>query len=306
MIESRAVARFVVRGGLAAAAAALLLSPARAAADERERCFNAYEHAQRLRQGGKLCASREKLQVCAEASCPSFVRKDCSAWLGEVEASISGVVVTATGPKGKTESQLVVFIDGERLAEPIDGHTFPVDPGKHDVRYELDGRSVEGHVLVPEGDKAFPLFVDYRALAPPPGPSPVPPPAQTDAPPEAPPAPSRPSWLLRLPVGTYVSGGLAVAAVGLFAGFGLAGNAAESCAPSCTHSQISTIRTDYFIADLSLAAALAAGGAAVTFALTAPRSGATPDGAKQARAAAWWLGVRPGVGGGLVAAGSRF
>jgi hypothetical protein len=302
MIESR-VGRLVVRGGLAAAAAALLLLPARAAADERERCFNAYEHAQRLRQGGKLCASREQLQVCADTSCPSFVRKDCSAWLGEVETSISGVVVTATGPKGKTDSQVAVFIDGERLAAPLDGHTFPVDPGKHDVRYELDGRSVEGHVLVPEGDKAFPLFVDFRALAPPV--APAPPPAPGDVPAETPPVPPRPSWLLRLPVGTYVTGGLAVAAVGLFAGFGLAGNAAESCAPSCTQSNVSTIRTDYFIADLSLAAALVAGGAAVTFALIAP-SGATPDGSKQAPAAAWWLGVRPGVGGALVGAGSRF
>jgi hypothetical protein len=301
MNESRIVARCVMRGGLAAAAAALLLLPAPAAADERERCFNAYERAQRLRQNSKLCASREQLLVCADASCPSFVRKDCSAWLGEVETSISGVVVTTTGQKGKTDSQVAFYIDGERLAEPLEGRAFPVDPGKHDVRYELDGRSVEGHVVVPEGDKAFPLYVDFRALSPPP----VPPPPPIDAPAEPSPPLPRPSWLLRLPVATYVSGGLAVAGVGLFAGFGLAGYSAESCAPACTRSQISSIRTNYVVADVSLAAAVAAGGAAVAFALIAP-SRTPADGAKQAPAAAWWLGVRPGVGGALVAAGTRF
>jgi hypothetical protein len=156
---------------------------------------------------------------------------------------------------------------------------------------------------VPEGDKAFPLFVDYRALAPPAAPTPAPAPASPSAAP--PPPDARPPWYSLVTVPTWAFGGVALAGLGLFTGFGLAGSSAEACAPSCTASQAASIRTDFVVADVSLVAGVAAAGAAVYFALTT-KSEEPPARSAPAPATAWWLGVRPAAGGAAVAAGGAF
>jgi hypothetical protein len=107
-----------------------------------------------------------------------------------------------------------------------------------------------------------------------------------------------------VPVATWAFGGLAATGVGIFTGFGLAGNAAEGCAPTCTRSQVASIRTDFLVADVSLAAAIAAGGAAAYFALTARPESA--PGRPAPPATAWWLGVRPEAGGASLAASGAF
>jgi hypothetical protein len=268
--------------------------PARAGADDAsDACYTAYEQGQRLRNDGKLRAARDELAVCTGQSCPAFVRKDCSAWLDEVETSIPAVVLMPpSDAKGKTDMAVTVFVDGERIADRIDGRAIPVDPGPHEVRYELDGRSATAHVVVPEGNKTFPLVVDPAVLGPPP------PVADTTSPPNKP-------WLARLPTSTYVLGGVALAGFASFAGFGLAGNSVESCAPTCTRAQVSSLRSDYVIADVSLLAALAAAGGAVYFAI---RSGAgAPSAAPaQAQTTAWWLGARFEGRGAVIGAGTSF
>jgi hypothetical protein len=298
----------MVRGGAVLAAAVSVVVPGRAIAENaRETCFIAYERAQRFRQDHKLLASREQLRLCMETSCPAFVRNDCGKWLGEVEESTPAVLlVTQNDQKGRTDNHVAVYVDGERVADAIDGREIPVDPGPHDVRYEIDGRVVETHVVVPEGQKQFPLLVDFRDLEPPPPPAhalelaPWPEPAAAND------AQSRsPPWYARLPLATYALSGVAVVGIAGFAGFGVAGNSAESCAPSCTHAQVGQIRTSYTIADVSLGVAVAAGAGALYFALTAKPEAKT-DGAPKAPAAAWWLGVRPAAGGGTVATGVRF
>jgi hypothetical protein len=102
-----------------------------------------------------------------------------------------------------------------------------------------------------------------------------------------------------------VLGGVAIVGLGTFAGFGFAGNAAQSCAPSCTRSQVDHVRLDYVLADVSVGLAVAAGAGAFFFALTA-KPAASPDVPAKAPAAAWWLGVRPAAGGAAVATGVSF
>jgi hypothetical protein len=299
----------MVRGGVLLAATVALGIPGRAvAANPREGCFNAYERAQRLRQDHKLRASREQLRLCVDTACPAFVKSDCSKWLGEVEAGLPAVLLTTPGDqKGRTGNRVAVFVDGELVAEQIDGRAIPVDPGPHDVRYELDGRSVKTHVVVPEGQKEFPLEVDFHQLDPPPASAHASElavwPDGGDANRAQP--PQSPAWYSRLPLSTYVLGGVAVAGVGAFAGFGVAGNSAESCAPSCTRSQVGEVRTDFTIADVSLGVSIAAAAGALYFALSA-RPAVGSDGAAKVSPAAWWLGVRPAVGGAAVATGVSF
>jgi hypothetical protein len=274
------------------------MCPVRAAADEaRDACFTAYEQGQRLRNDGKLRAARDQLAVCTDAACPAFVRKDCSGWLEEVETRIPAVVLMPpSDAKGKADMAVTLFVDGERIAEGIDGRAIPVDPGPHEVRYELDGRSVEEHVIVPEGNKAFPLVPDLGPVAP----QPPPPVADTTPPPNKP-------WLERLPTSTYVLGGVALVGFASFAGFGLAGNSIESCAPTCTQAQVSSLRADYVIADVSLLAALAATGGAVYFAIRSGADASAPSTAPaHAQTAAWWLGARLEGRGAVVGAGTSF
>jgi hypothetical protein len=298
------------RALLLGATALLFAVPLRAvAADGRKACFDAYVQAQRLRRDDKLRASREQLRTCASASCPAFVKNDCRAWLGEVEASLPSVVFEAqSDPQAEGSAPPTVFIDGERAAEAIGGPPISLDPGPHDIRYERDGRTVETHVLVPRGEKRFPIVLDLRALAPAPAPPSTPPPAVPVEPAadsvHASPPPHL-SWLVRLPLATYALGGAALGGFAVFGGFAIAGKSATSCAPLCSHNQVGVVRTDYTIADVALGVAIAASAGAVTFALTAKPDPAA-RGAAQAPAVAWWLGVRPAAGGASVATGATF
>jgi hypothetical protein len=280
--------------------------PARvaAAANTRDACFTAYEQAQRLRQDGKLRASRAELTVCADAACPRFVKKDCSTWIGEVEAKMSAIAVVGAHTSA-AESRVAIYVDGARLPDPLAGEPTPVDPGPHDIRYELDGRFVERQVVVPEGDKSFSLILDVGTLFPtapqapqapraPQAPQDVAHPADTPA----------PAWYARLPVPTYVLG--AVSALGLvsFASFALQGKATEACAPSCTRSEVSSLRAQYLAADVSLATAIAAGAGAVYFALTTKPQSAS--GSASPLSPAFWIGMGPETGGAAIAAGGTF
>jgi hypothetical protein len=285
-----------VRMVASVALASCLVLPGRAIADDaRDACFTAYEQGQRLRKDGKLRAAHDQLAACTDPACAGFVRKDCSAWLDQVESSIPAVVLMPrSDAKGSRDLSVTVFVDGERIAERIDGRAIPVDPGPHDVRYELDGRSVEQRVVVPEGNKTFPLVVDLDALAP-----------QPPSPPTAGTPPSRANpWFERLPTSTYVLGGVAMVGLASFTGFGLAGRSIQSCAPTCTRTQVSSLRSDYVVADVSLLMALAATGGAVYFGIRSTPD--APSAPAHARTSPWWLGAWLDGRGAVVDAGTSF
>ena len=202
----------------ASLAVAVALAPRAATADDatRDACFDAYEQAQRARNAGKLPDARARLLVCVDEACPAFVRKDCGAWLEQVQAEIAA-----------------------------------------------------------------------SAARTPPAPEPRPAPA----PPAPEPAAPQKPWLLRLPAPSYVLGGVALLGLASFAGFALAGESVQACAPDCSSTQVSALRRDYLLADVSLVGALAAAAGAVTFALTSSTeaTGAAPA---PPRATSWWLGLR--------------
>jgi hypothetical protein len=110
-----------------------------------------------------------------------------------------------------------------------------------------------------------------------------------------------------LPTASYALGGVALVGLAAFTGFALAGESVQSCAPSCTSSQVAELRRDYLVADVSLVGALAAAGGAVAFALVsnheAPSAAPPSVPSSVPRTASWWLGVRvesrgPWLGGG--------
>ncbi|XXY18382.1 hypothetical protein WME88_01855 [Sorangium sp. So ce216] len=239
-------------------AAAVLLAAAPAlgqGSDEKAVCLVMHEEAQVARQAGRFRAARGALLACARSSCPSLLRADCASWLDALVRKIPSVVISAESGRGD-EADIRVLIDGQVVAEALDGTELELDPGKHVFRFELPPHApVERTLLIRERERGRPVSVFFgeRPSAAPP-PPPIGTRSTTEATTEAAPEGARP-----VPLAVYALGGSALVAAGLFAGVGAAGMAERrslqaSCAPFCGEAQVQSVRTRFLIADLALAA----------------------------------------------------
>jgi hypothetical protein len=229
--------------------AAVLLAefPARAdlPPETLQACHQGYEQGQRLRRAGHLIQARKELLTCARDPCPSVFQPECVAWLAEVDRVLPSVVLDVrTG--GMTVSEARVWLDGQALADKLDGRAISVDPGEHHLRVEIAGLApVEKRELLVEGEKAHLVAFDL-------------------APARAAPIPTvtRPT-----PWAAIVTTSVGVLAVGSFAYFGATGLARRDdvlnqCLEHCQSSDISYVREHFTIADVSLAVSVVALGAA--------------------------------------------
>ncbi|WP_434045080.1 MULTISPECIES: hypothetical protein [Sorangium] len=236
---------------LTAAAALLAGSPALGQqADEKAACLEKHEEAQVARQQGRFREARGALLACARATCPSLLRSDCAGWLSALLQEIPSVVLSAESQRGD-EPDARVLIDGQLVAEALDGKEIEVDPGKRVFRFELPPHApIERTLLIRERERGRPVAVFFgeRAASPPPPALPGPPPPERPRP---------------VPLAVYVLGGSALVAAGLSAGFGAAGLAGRaslqaSCAPFCDDAQVQPVRTRLLVADVALAAGVGA------------------------------------------------
>ncbi|HEY3817731.1 MAG TPA: hypothetical protein VGL81_11195 [Polyangiaceae bacterium] len=214
---------------------------ARAADPTTADCLGASEASLRLGNDHRLRAERAQLLVCAAASCPSDIRKECLARVDDVNREIPTVVFSAKDGSGANLGAVRIVMDGEVLTERLEGTALSIDPGEHTFRFEAAGQTpVVRKLLIEQGqkDRREPIAFGVGA-APPPQASlrvtapltmtPVPPPA----------ASAESSGLgaqnvLALAFGAVGVGGLAVGSV--FGAMTLSKkNAAESvCSGSCT------------------------------------------------------------------------
>ena len=115
---------YFLRGILVALMLALVSVARPAGADAKADCAKAYEASQEQRSSGKLLAAKESLVTCSQAACPSFIKKDCSKWLSDVEGSIPTVVFSARF--GSEElSDVKVSVGDKVLAETCLLYTSP-------------------------------------------------------------------------------------------------------------------------------------------------------------------------------------
>jgi hypothetical protein len=125
-----------------------------ATADVLQQCLAANDSAQDLRKAGKLHAAREKLALCLAASCPGPVRADCSERLTEIGRAMPSVVLDVKDAGGNDVSAVRVTLDGEKIADRVNGAAIEVDPGEHRFVFVAEGApSVEKIVIAKEGDK---------------------------------------------------------------------------------------------------------------------------------------------------------
>ncbi len=229
-----------------------LLSSPWARADEAVlECVKAAEDAQSQRSNHQLRAARLKFLLCAQPTCPAVVRNDCSGWLADVDKVMPSVVVQARDTRGVELTDVRVSVDGDVLAERLDGLAIPVDPGVHLFQFERAGvPPLQQQILIREGEKGRALPITLAAVASPPA------------------VPERP--VHRTPPLTYVFGGLAVGGFAGWAYFGLNGIheaheiAGMPCAPTqtCDPGLVAAARRHLIAGDVSLAVGLLSTGAA--------------------------------------------
>ena len=143
----------------------MLTASSAARAASTEACLAAYERSQELRLNGKFEASREQLSQCVDESCPGLVRKDCSQWLGELDAAMPTIIFNARDAEGKDLVSARVRVDGNVMLEKLDGKPHPIDPGVHVFRYDLEGfEPSEETVVIQEAEKNRVLLAKLRRV----------------------------------------------------------------------------------------------------------------------------------------------
>jgi hypothetical protein len=131
-----------------------VFTSARALADDKADCTAAYSSAQDLRAGGQLIEASEQLKVCARPVCPTFIAHDCTQWVAEVDASTPTLVLSAKDGNGHDVIDVRVWIDGQLVTEKLDGKPIPIDPGAHDIRFQMENApGVRQKVLARTGEK---------------------------------------------------------------------------------------------------------------------------------------------------------
>jgi hypothetical protein len=226
-------------------------------------CAEAFEKAQLLSKQGKLTPALEQLLLCAQASCPAFLAKECTANYDRIKASLPTVTLIARRSEAEPLVDVKVSVDGKPLVTRIDGLSVPVDPGVHEFVFELEGEApVTVKVLLAEGEKNKPVVAEFR---PPPPPAPV---AAEPAPPPPRPAPAAEKPGFRVPAAAYVLGGIGIAGLGVGVAFRALGaedynTLAESCGHNCAQPDVDAAKRKYLISHVGLgvgAAALVATG----------------------------------------------
>jgi hypothetical protein len=227
--------------------AALCVGDARA--DDKNRCIAASEQGQQLRDSGKYKGARDAFTKCARDACPTIVRRDCTRWLADLTQLWPSVVFGAKDPSGNDRTDVTVSVDGASMVSTLDGKPVQIEPGEHVFRFETQGfPAVERDLLVRAGEKSRLVVAQFGnpPAAPTPAATPAgPTPAHADAP---------------IPTGVWVFGGLALAAFGAEAFFGISGLNARSslesspCAKTatCNPDDVTSVRTKFTVADIAL------------------------------------------------------
>lgn len=283
-----------VRSVLAASITTFLagISPAGATeADDSDKngnaCVEAYESAQEQRLSGSLKSARARMEVCAMASCPAFIRDDCTKWRGEVDAELPSVSFSVRS-KGVRLTNVRVTEDERVLVERLDGGAVELDPGNHSFRFEAaDAQPITRAFVLARGEKNRVIEIELVPLAAPPAPK-VDPPRTEGSAPVLP-------WVL---VGTGVAGVAAFTVLGS-AGLSEEAKLERTCAPSCSDAELQSVKTKYVLADVAL-------GVGIGSLLVGGYMLLTHDSKPAASARAFPVRIQAGPAGGMASVRGRF
>jgi hypothetical protein len=128
--------------------------PARAADPTTADCLAATEHSFALRNQHKLRDARAELLICSAPSCPADIRAECLRRVADTNVAIPTIVFEAKDASGNDLSVVKVSMDGQTLAEQLEGPALSIDPGVHVFTFETPGQPVvQKRFVIREGEK---------------------------------------------------------------------------------------------------------------------------------------------------------
>jgi len=120
----------------------------------------------------ELRAERAQLLLCAASSCPADIRKECVSRVDEVNGQIPTILFAVKDGSGADLSAVKVTMDGEVLAERLEGTALSIDPGEHTFTFEAEGQPPAKRVLlIQEAQKDRREVIALGAQASAPGPA---------------------------------------------------------------------------------------------------------------------------------------
>lgn len=247
-----------------------------------EECAHAAERGQRLRNAGDVIGARLPFTECARRTCPALIRTDCTTWLDETVNAAASVILHARDASGEV-NDVIVTLDGEQVADHLDGQSLSLNPGNHTIACTRQGGAQATAVVsLIAGDHDRPVEVRFP-VPPPPAPVIVTLPKSAEPPlAEAPSAPVEPKARRGANVPAWIAVGTGAAAFGTAAYLGITGLSTmrelyRSCDTNCP-ARFDDASTRLVWANVSLVVGLVASGAATYFFITgrdepAPRVG---------------------------------
>jgi hypothetical protein len=251
-----------------------------------EQCSSAYERAQTEKVAGHYVAATAAALECSQIQCNAAIVKECVRFYEALEADTPTLVFSARKYEGGELTDVRVEMDGQLATEQLTGRPLAVDPGPHDFVFVHPQR---GRIQVREtarvGDHARVIevqFVDPNAKPADKAPAPVP----TKLGPR------------KIPVMSYVLGGVGIAALGAFTYFRVSGvkdynQYNSSCSPECNPDDIDPVRKKFTLSYVSLGVGIASIAGAGLVYVVAPRRDSIP--AVQASVTSYGGGAMAGV-----------
>lgn len=304
----RALLAFAAAGAVSGTRA--VVAHAQEESPSKASCAQAYESAQESRAAGQLQETQQRLSLCARPECPSFVQKDCSRWLDEVERELPSIVVKADGLE--PDAAVTVELDGTALTGALEGSAITLDPGRHELVAQSPGRpSVSRVIVAQQGVQNRIVTLDFGVQLPTPAAT------ELDA------SPSSGSTLRPY---AYVAWGVGAVGLGAFAVLGTLGRADERglkddcprattdpaavapgvCLESSANDRKAIYEREFLLADVGLVTGIVgAATGTVLFILAATESPSSDTaGADDGAGLRWDLTPRPG--GGYATVGGHF
>jgi hypothetical protein len=240
----------------------------------KEQCISAHRECQEAQNSSNLITAWQKANFCTSTACPGLLVTDCARWVNELNQRIPSVVFEVR-LDGQPEPSAKIEIDGAPLEKWARDEAVRLNPGRHTFRIVLEPHPpVVQTMLLGEGMQYRMVSAEIkRAVLP----ATVQPNNQPTTKPQAAPItpPIAPKRERPVPVLVYPLLGLGAVGLGGFAAFALSGHSeftdlSNTCAPTCTDDQVSTMRTHYLLANISLGVGAAALLGAGTLYLTRP------------------------------------
>jgi hypothetical protein len=238
--------------------------PQGAAADT-ESCTQAHAAGQREENAGHLKEALTHFQECAaDAQCPLPIRNECTSLYSTVEGRLPTLVFSVVDANGNDVTNVRVSSADAQVANGLDGRPVAINPGLHELRFELPGGEIlTKSVVVRQGEKDRIVAVklprtEFGANAPAAAAEP-----RSEQPVAA--SPAVDDKRLTVPLASWISYGVGAAALVSWGTFALLGRNQEQglvdCSPNCASTRrddYDAMKRDYLIADISLGVAAAA------------------------------------------------